>query len=130
MNRIFRMSGHLLKSIFYIPHIVLYLLSPNKDLIKEDCKVNMIHRHRRYNGLPSLFFMLQDDYFVRLFYYRIGKTSSFLSWYRPGDKTYMIESQTIMGGGNLLSFLRHDIKCTTNRKEFFTSPFTYVRQQR
>lgn len=99
MSRFFRYLGHFLKSIIYIPHIVCYLLSSNRALIDEDCRVNILHRHRQYQGLASLLFMLQDDYFVRLFYYRIGKAvSPWISWYRRGDITYQIECQSIMGG--------------------------------
>lgn len=98
MNRSLRYLGHFFKSLIYIPHVVAYFLSKNRALIEEDCKVNVIHRHRSYNGLLSLLFMLQDDYFVRLFYYRIGGFSNLFSWYRPGDKTYQIECEQIMGG--------------------------------
>ena len=93
-----RVFGHLIKSIIYIPHIIAYLCSDKKSLIDEDCRVNMIHRHRSYNGLLSLLFMLQDDYFVRLFYYRIGSVSALFSWYRSGDKTYQIVCRQIQGG--------------------------------
>lgn len=98
MRRVFRYLGYMIQSLIYIPHVVAYYLSSNKSLIDEDCKVNMIHRWREFNGLPSLLFMLKDDYFIRLFYYRIGKASALFSWYRPGDKTYKIECQSIRGG--------------------------------
>lgn len=98
MNRVFRYLFHCVKSLIYIPHVITYLLSPNKALIDEDCKVNVIHRHRHYVGLPSLLYMLQDDYFIRLFYYRLGNISKLFSWYRIGDTTYQIDSQHIEGG--------------------------------
>lgn len=98
MNRILRYITHFIKSLMYLPHLICYCTSNNKSLIDEDCYVNIIHRHRRYNGIISLLFMFQDDYFIRLFYYRIGKVSKFLSWYRSGDKTYQIECQSIGGG--------------------------------
>lgn len=53
----------------------------------------MVHRHRTYNGILSLLFMLHDDYFIRLFYYRLGVVASWISWLRPGDKIYQIECQ-------------------------------------
>lgn len=69
MKRLFRYIGYLISSLIYIPHILCYLTSSSKHLIDEDCRVNIIHRHRRYHGIISLLFMLRDDYFIRLFYY-------------------------------------------------------------
>lgn len=95
MVQLFRNFIFCIKSIVYIPHVIFYLLSKNSTLIDEDCRVNVIHRHRNYIGVPSLLLMLQDDCFIRLFYYRLGDISKLISWYIPGDKMYKIECQSL-----------------------------------
>lgn len=40
-----------IKSIVYIPHVIFYLLSKNRTLIDEDCRVNVIHRHRNLTDI-------------------------------------------------------------------------------
>lgn len=113
MVQLFRYFIFCIKSIVYIPHVIFYLLSKNRTLIDEDCRVNVIHRHRNYIGLPFLLLMLQDDYFIRLFYYRLGDISKLISWYISGGKMYKIECQSIRG--MLPSFLHYNFKCTAYR---------------
>lgn len=86
--------------IKYLPHLLIFcfLKSNKQEFIIEDCKINIIHRGLKYDGLSSLIYMLQDDYFIRLFYYRIGRLSSLISWYRKGDVSYKIDCKNISGG--------------------------------
>lgn len=113
MVQLFEIFIFYIKSIVYIPHVIFYLLSKNRTLIDEDCRVNVIHRHRNYIGLPFLLLMLQDDYFIRLFYYLLGDISKLILWDILGDKVYVIECQLI--SGMLPSFLHYNFKCTAYR---------------
>ncbi len=60
--------------------------------------------HFDYAKCPNLLFLLyllhNDRYFRCLFYHRIGAArSALISWYRPGDKYFMIPKELKMGGG-------------------------------
>ena len=52
-------------------------------------------------GFAGLLYLLHNDrYFRTLYYHRIGPVMSILiSWWRPGDRYFMISKTTKIGGG-------------------------------
>ena len=89
----------------YLPHVICFFVSMQKSCIRAD----LIRKKKQYrfdcgNLLALLVFLHNDRYFRALFYHRIGKVRSALfSWYRPGDRYFMISSSTRIGGGMLFA---------------------------
>ena len=87
----------IIKSVFFIPHIVCYILSSNKHLIKEDISANI---QISKNWLYNLVWLLENNkYFRTLFYYRIGVLSRFISWYTKGESTFILSPHVKIKGG-------------------------------
>lgn len=76
--------------------MILYAISNNKKLIKTDVNSFICHTHEAGGG--ALLLALSDSYFRKLFYYRLGRISKFLSWYTPGAKTFIIGCKSIGEG--------------------------------
>lgn len=91
----------------YIPHICCVLLigENNRDLLKMDIKRMLTKVNIQIPmWIGLLFFLHTNAYFRSLFYYRIGPIfASLISWYRPGDKYFIISKTLKMGGGFLLA---------------------------
>ena len=81
-----------LVSIFLIPHIILYLLSTNKQLIEKDVNVN--YKGDDYFIYKLICLLIRNKYFRCLFYYRIGNSSVFIKWLFPAESTFMISKST------------------------------------
>ncbi len=85
----------------YIPHLVLYaMMGGGNSCIAKDVKrmgTNSLH----LSVAISLLYLLHNDrYYRKLFYYRIGPIWSLLiSWYRPGDRYFVISQTTKIGDG-------------------------------
>ena len=102
---IIRLSGALLCSVLYLPHIFLYMTSGKKRLIDSD-----IMRQKEQvnlslpNWLAVLYFLHNNSYYRSVFYYRIGPVLSLLiGWWRPRNKYFTISDTTIIGGGILVA---------------------------
>ena len=91
----------------YIPHIFCYLLigKDRRGTINSDIKVlntKIKINLSIFGGL--LFFLHNNAYFRTLFYHRIGPVASLLiSWYRPGDKYFIISKTLKLGKSFLLA---------------------------
>lgn len=98
-----RLISALLLSWIYIPHLCGYILK--KDAIVADVNRMSERLNIRIRGMIALLFFLHNDaYFRSLFYYRIGPIASLLiSWYRPGDKYFIISKTLKMKEGFLLA---------------------------
>lgn len=87
----------------YLPHLVIVLvMNPSKRrLLFEDIKANAKSIRINLNVPFQLLWQLHNnEYFRNVFYYRIGPILSlFISWYRPGCKTFSIPYSTQLGGG-------------------------------
>ena len=98
--------GSIVFSWLYIPHFfaVLLLNSSRKRLLFEDLNANSKRIRVKLNIPFQLLWQLHNnEYFRNIFYYRIGPILSlFISWYRPGCKTFSIPYPTQLGGGFLL----------------------------
>lgn len=97
-----RLLGALFFSFLYIPHIICLLLS-DRRIILSDISMMVPKVNIRLSPIVALLFFLHNNaYYRSLFYYRIGATKALLiSWYRPGDR-YFIISKTLKLGSNCL----------------------------
>lgn len=92
-------------SWMYLPHVICYFLSKSKQAIRAD----VLQKEKQYQFhccslLALLVFLHVDRYFRTLFYHRIGKVRScFFSWYRPGERYFIISSTTKIEGGMLFA---------------------------
>ena len=62
--------------------------------------------HFRYESCPHWLYLLYlltiDRYYRQLFYHRVGiVASTLISWYRPGDKYFIIPKELKLGGGSI-----------------------------
>lgn len=108
-------------SVFFIPHIVLYAISQQKELIKEDVMANIKPWH--FEG-PFIWLLIQllvnDRFFRKLFYVRIGRPHHLVSWYAPGERTFILTN--CMGGGHLCcSSFCNDNQCKIDWQKFYMS---------
>ena len=88
-----------------IPHVLFYLLSPNRALIRED----LFSRWQSYciidksNAMMSLMaVLLTEREFRNVFYMRIGRLSRLISWLLPPIQCMLGNCQNISGGLNLV----------------------------
>lgn len=97
MMNFFKMIVYIVKATFIIPHIIFYYLSRNRDLINEDVFANC---KKKGNLLINLIYLLiTNRYYRNLYYYRIGRFSFFIKWIFPSERTFIISTQSKMGGG-------------------------------
>lgn len=85
----------------YIPHILFYFFCAKREEIKQDIEGIS---HQIKIKLPifwSFLFLIHNNrYFRNVFYYRIGPVASLLiSWWRPGDKYFIISNTSDIAGG-------------------------------
>ena len=96
-----RLLGALIFSWLYIPHIIIYVILGKKRLIVSDIEglkkqVNI----SLSNWLAVLYFLHNNRYYRKAFYYRIGPAISLLiRWWRPGDSSFIIPDSTKIGKG-------------------------------
>ena len=92
-------------SVIYIPHIFCLLDSEKRRKVFSDVrKMNERIELKMPVFIGFLFFFHSNSYFRTLFYYRIGPViSMFISWYRPGDKYFIISNTLNLGEGCLIA---------------------------
>ena len=85
----------------YIPHLLLYLAGWKKETIDSDIKRQKEQIHIKLpNFLALLFFLHHSSYYRCVFYYRIGPMIAlFISWWRPGEKSFIIPYSTQIDKG-------------------------------
>ena len=87
-------------TLLYLPHLLLFSSSKRKNVIIADVKVFVANENPRVGGgILSVVFAISDPYFRKLFYYRLGKKSKFVSWYSPGEENLKFSSRLILGEG-------------------------------
>lgn len=90
----------ILWSLFYIPHFILWCVTPSKSELDEDVAAISLRGVIPYKGFFLKLYLIQKDkYFRQLFYYRVGRLSSLCRWYAPGERTFIIASKSIGRGG-------------------------------
>ena len=112
MKMIVKEIVFILRSVFFLPHLLLFSLSDNKKLIIEDVR-SMAKHMKCARGVYSmlLFLLIYDKYFRTLFYCRIGVWSHLVSWYAPKSETFFPCSN--MGEG---IYLAHPYATILNAK--------------
>lgn len=100
-----RLSGAVLLFWLYIPHICCYVLCGSRKLITSD-----ITRYKKQVNvelpiwLLFIYLLHNNRYYRSLFYFRIGPVLDLLiSWYRPGDRYFIIPKETKIGEGLLMA---------------------------
>lgn len=98
---VLRLLGAIIFLGLYIPHLLIYSVLGKKRLIVSD-----IERLKKQlnialpNGLAVLYFLHNNRYYRKAFYYRIGPVLSLLiGWWRPGDSSFVIPDSTKIGKG-------------------------------
>lgn len=99
---VLKLLGAILFCWLYIPHLLIYGLMGrkrkiiNSDIIKLKRQVHI----SLSDGLAVLNFLHNNSYYRSLFYQRIGPELALLiSWWRPGNKSFIIPDSTKIGGG-------------------------------
>lgn len=86
----------------YLPHVLLYMAM---GVVKFD--VQRIKKQiglRLSDGFAFLYLIHNNRYYRTIFYYRIGPIWALLiSWWRPGDKYFIISYTTKIGRGILVA---------------------------
>ena len=102
---ILRFIGALLFFWLYLPHIIIYCLGYKRSVINSD----LIQLKRQINIHLNYFFTFiyllhNNSYYRSLFYYRIGPGIALLiSWWRPGNSTFILPYSTKIGRGLLFA---------------------------
>lgn len=99
---VIRLIWALVFSPIYLPHLIL---GGGNNYIKSDVKRMLTRLNIHLPILGGLLFFLHNDaYFRSLFYFRIGAIKSLLiSWYRPGDRYFVISKTLKMDEGCLIA---------------------------
>ena len=102
---ILRLIGALCFSVIYIPHLVCFVRGGIKHSILSDVKRISSQISIKLPPAIALLYLLHNNrYYRSLFYYRIGAVKSLLiSWYRPGDRYFLISQTTKIGNGVLIA---------------------------
>ena len=99
-----RLCGALLFSFLYIPHIFCFLLSDRKLILSDIERIVDTLSIKLSPNVALLYFLHTNAYYRCLFYHRIGSIKSLLvSWYRPGDKYFVISQTMKLGPGCKIS---------------------------
>ena len=102
---ILRFIGALLFFWLYLPHIIIYCLGYKRSVINSD----LIQLKRQINIHLNYFFTFiyllhNNSYYRSLFYYRTGPGIALLiSWWRPGNSTFILPYSTKIGRGFLFA---------------------------
>jgi len=88
-----------ISSLRCIPHIFLFLIVKNRNIITADRDRWLEIMEIKYKGIPGLLYLLTFKAEYRnLFYYRIGKIGHVLNVLCPKEKTLYIYTKTIGEG--------------------------------
>ena len=89
MKKVLKEIVFLFYGLFFIPHLILFMFSKSKHVIEQDVKATAstgVYKDR--NKLLLLYLLVNDKYFRKMFYTRIGFLSFFVNWYAPGSTTF------------------------------------------
>lgn len=105
MRDILKLSVSWFLIILFIPHLLIYSLSKERQTIDQDLEANKQFLRLKMGNLNALLFYLRTNKFFRsLFYHRIGVVySMFVQWYLPGDRYFLISKTARIGGGMIVS---------------------------
>lgn len=102
-----------LKGTIFFPHLLLLITSNSKQLVMFDAKKTIKPLGIKYSGTMAVLWLLENDrYFRTMFYQRLGILSNLVSWYAPGERTF-IPCCPVIGGG---IYLAHPYATILNAK--------------
>lgn len=89
----------------YIPHLLIYILSKRIRYYLDQDIMRTGTDYINISKVCGLLYLIHTNrYFRSVFYYRIGPFASFfISWWRPGDKYFIISQTTRIGEGIKIS---------------------------
>lgn len=92
-------------AVIFIPHVLIYLTHKGGGKITSDIQSMFSRLPIKLSGIIGLIYLLNTNrYFRTLFYHRIGPiASALISWYRPGDKYFIISKTTKIGNSVILA---------------------------
>lgn len=107
MRDILKLSVSWFLIILFIPHLLIYSLSKERQTIDQDLEANKQFLRLKMGNLNALLFYLRTNKFFRsLFYHRIGVVySMFVQWYLPGDRYFLISKTARIGGDDCIPSL-------------------------
>ena len=87
--------------LFLIPHVLVYLVSNNKQLIDQDLKRWSEFKNIKNSNVPLLLhFLTHSSDFRTIFYFRIKHPiKHLLKLYCKGERNFIIDINTKLGGG-------------------------------
>lgn len=96
-----RFLGAFMFCWIYFPHLLLYVIGWRRRLIESDLRHLAWKRNLKIpKAFRLLYFLHNDRYYRCLFYQRVGPELALLiSWWRPGDKSFILPDSTKIGGG-------------------------------
>jgi serine O-acetyltransferase len=96
-----RKTLYFLGQVLFIPHIILFLLSPEKETIIEDIYARKLKKQGILNHCYFLSLeLLLNSYFRTLFYFRTnGNFSKILRIFYPKSPSFFIDINTRIDGG-------------------------------
>ena len=98
---VLRLVGAILFFWLYIPHLLVYFCLGKAKVINSDLR-RVEHQIKLKLPMPLLllYFLHNNKYYRKVFYYRIGPAIALLiSWWRPGESSFIIPDSTKIGGG-------------------------------
>lgn len=88
-----------LKGLLFLPHLMLFGFSRNRCIIRDDANNTIKPLGLSYSGTKAVLWLLENDrYFRTMFYQRLGLFSNLVSWYTPGERTFMPCCPSVGGG--------------------------------
>lgn len=89
-----------LKGLFFLPHVALLYTVKKQKCVYAEANRALLPTGYSYKNLNALLWLLENDkYYRNFFYYRIGRLSTLVKWYTPGDRSFVISCKTIGEGG-------------------------------
>ncbi|MBL0683186.1 serine acetyltransferase [Aquimarina mytili] len=107
---------YLIHQLLFLPHMLLYISSKNKNLIREDLYCKDVIPNSSFKVAFDLTRRLsQSKYFRTLFYFRTaGLFSNILRVFYPRDNRFTIDMHTKIDGGVILA---HPYSSIINAKQ-------------
>ncbi len=105
LRDVFKLFLSIVFSALYLPHFFCLFITRKTTIVLSDVKqMNSRIELKMPAILALLFFLHTNRYFRSLFYFRIGPIlSSLISWYRPGDRYFIISSTLKLGKSCLIA---------------------------
>lgn len=100
-----RFSFALLFFFLYIPHFCFLMKKEVRVKTHEDIESLKKKYSLTYGFFFSFLYLLHNNrYYRNIFYHRIGPVGeAIISWWRPGDRYFIISKTTELGGGIILA---------------------------